>query len=74
VPPQVGQRVTEEGTTERGVSRRGRAKPEKRMAESLRGSGDGSKDEGEEETEEGKKNRAAGRKGTGGEKRESDNH
>jgi hypothetical protein len=54
VPPQVGKRVTEEGTTERRVSRRGRAKPEKRMAEPLRGSGDRSKEEGEEETEEGK--------------------
>jgi hypothetical protein len=54
VPPQVEKRVTEEGTTERRVSRRGKVKPEKRMAEPLRGSGDGSKEEGEKETEEGK--------------------
>jgi hypothetical protein len=46
----VEKRVTEEGTTERRVSRRGKVKPEKRMAEPLRGSGDGSKEEGEKET------------------------
>jgi hypothetical protein len=46
--------VTEEGTTERRVLRRGKTKPEKRMAEPLRGYGDGGKEEGEKETEEGK--------------------
>jgi hypothetical protein len=48
----VEKRVTEEGTTERRVLRRGKVKPEKRMAEPLRGSGDRSKEEGEKETEE----------------------
>jgi hypothetical protein len=33
VPPQVEKRVTEEGTTEGRVSRRGKAEPESEMAE-----------------------------------------
>jgi hypothetical protein len=58
VPPQVGQRVTEEGTTERGVSRRGKAKPESEMAEPLSGfwrrmQGGGSERETEERKQSG---------------------